>query len=81
MLKPIEHVIKNPNDLPDIPRATKEYLQVRFNASYAYQHLIPNLRKQGHSEEFISGVLWGLFTAEQVVDEIDIRKALINQEE
>ena len=32
MLKPIEHILNNPNDLPDVPRAVKEYLQSRFNA-------------------------------------------------
>lgn len=80
MLKPIEHVLKNPNDLPDIPRATKEYLQVRYNASYLYEHLVPNLRKQGHSEEFISGLLFGFHKATEVIDEIDIRKSLLNTE-
>ncbi|WJE88574.1 hypothetical protein [Klebsiella phage Kpn17] len=30
MLKPIEHILNNPNDLPDVPRAVKEYLQSRF---------------------------------------------------
>ncbi|WP_236516462.1 phage protein, partial [Escherichia coli] len=24
MLKPIEHILNNPNDLPDVPRAVKE---------------------------------------------------------
>ena len=27
MLKPVEHILKNPNDIPDVPRTVKEYLQ------------------------------------------------------
>ena len=34
MLTPINQLLKNPNDIPDVPRATAEYLQVRFNYAY-----------------------------------------------
>lgn len=80
MLKPIDHLIKNPNDLPDIPRQLRDYLESRFNASYLYQVVIPNLRKAGHTEEFISGVLQGHHMAQQVLDEIEVRKQLLKEE-
>ena len=44
MLKPIEHILNNPNDLPDVPRAVKEYLQSRFNADFLYQSEVRKLR-------------------------------------
>ena len=81
MLKPIEHILKNPNDLPDIPRATKEYLQSRYNATFLYEAIIPNLRTKGHTEEFISGVIQGFNEASKVIDEMEARKALINSED
>lgn len=76
MLKPIEHVLKNPNDVPDVPRATKEYLQVQYNASFLYEHFVPTLRSKGFTEEFISGVLYGFNAASKVIDEIEVRKQL-----
>lgn len=47
MLKPIEHILNNPNDLPDVPRAVKEYLQSRFNADFLYQSEVRKLREAG----------------------------------
>lgn len=76
MLKPIEHVLNNPNDVPDVPRAVKDYLQAQYNASFLYENFVPNLRKQGHSEEFISGVLYGFHNATVVIDQIEVRKSL-----
>lgn len=76
MLKPIEHIIKNPNDVPDVPRATKEYLQSRFNAEYFYLNEYKRLRERGHSEEFIAGVLFGFHMASMVIDEIEHRKQM-----
>lgn len=81
MLRPIEHVMNNPNDLPDVPRATKEYLQVRYNASYLYSDVVPTLRAKGHTEEFISGVLQGFQMASAVMDEMEIRKAALKEED
>lgn len=34
MLKEIQHYISNPEDVPDVPLAVKNYLQVRYNYTY-----------------------------------------------
>ena len=54
MLTPISQLLKNPNDIPDVPRATAEYLQVRFNHAYleASGH-IGFMRASGCSEAHI----------------------------
>lgn len=80
MLKPIEHLVKNPNDIPDVPRAVKEYLQSNFNADYLYRSLITHLRAERFSEEFISGVLYGFHKASCVIDDMETRKQLNNEE-
>lgn len=74
MIKSIQHLIDNPEDLPDIPRSLKDYLEARYNASYLYLQAIPEMRRQGCSEEFISGVLYGFHKAQEVLDEIEQRK-------
>lgn len=75
MLKPVEHILKNPNDIPDVHRTTKEYLQSRYNASFLFEAVVPNLRAKGHTEEFISGVLHGFNEAAKVLDEMEARKS------
>lgn len=79
MLKPIEHIMNNPNDLPDVPRAVKEYLQSRFNAEYLYRMEVRKLRDAGHSEEFIAGVLYGHYLASCVIDEMETRQRLLKE--
>ena len=37
MLQPINHVLTHPDDIPSMPRAAKEYLQVRFNQAYVME--------------------------------------------
>lgn len=81
MLKSIEHILKNPNDIPDVHRTTKEYLQARFNASFLYEQLVPTLRAKGHTEEFISGVLHGFNEASKVLDDMEARKELLRAED
>lgn len=83
MLSPINNVIQNPNDIPDVPRATKEYLQVRFNMAYldASNH-ISFMRKAGCSESHILGFIEGLTYASKVLDEMEyVREQLVQEEE
>lgn len=80
MLKPVEHILKNPNDIPDVPRTVKEYLQSRYNASFLFEAVVPNLRAKGHTEEFISGVLYGFNEAAKVIDEMEARKSNLMEE-
>lgn len=82
MLLPISHLVENPNDIPDVPRAVVEYLQVRFNFSYleATGH-IAHMRTCGCSEAHILGFIQGLQYASNVIDEIQVRKELLNEED
>ncbi|AAP20525.1 DUF2717 domain-containing protein [Yersinia phage phiA1122] len=75
MLTPISQLLKNPNDIPDVPRATAEYLQVRFNHAYleASGH-IGFMRASGCSEAHILGFIQGLQYASNIIDEIELRK-------
>lgn len=76
MLTPIKKVIENPQDIPNVPRALMEYLQVQFNANYVITTgLIDNLKKSGWSESYIAGFLYGLNYASQTLDDMEaIRK-------
>ncbi len=75
MLNIIRHVIEKPNDFPDVPRAVKEHLQVRFNYTYLVRtRFIATLRQEGHSEAYIAGVIDGLEKASAILDEIETRK-------
>lgn len=76
MLNPIKKYLENPEDIPNVPRATMEYLQVQFNAGYAIQSgLVNRLKAAGWSESYLSGFLAGLQYASQTLDDMEaIRK-------
>lgn len=82
MLSPILNVIQNPEDIPDIAPATKEYLQVRYNMAYldASNH-ISLMRKSGCSESHILGFIEGLAYASKVLDEMEYVRTQLAQEE
>lgn len=80
MLNSIKHLLVNPNDVPDVPRVVKDFLQSRYNASYLYETLVPELKANGYSESFISGVLHGFNEASKVIDEIEQRKQYNHEE-
>lgn len=73
MLEPIQRVLDNPQDVPDIPLAAKEYLQTRFNHSFldSTGH-VSMMRKAGCSEAHILGFIEGLHYATRVIDEIEL---------
>lgn len=81
MLTPIQQLLKNPNDIPDVPRATAEYLQVRFNHAYleASGH-IGFMRANGCSEAHILGFIQGLQYASNIIDEIELRKEQLRED-
>ena len=73
-LKPIQHLIDNPNDVPDVPRAVKEYVQVVLNYSYLFKtQKVAQLREAGHSDEFIFGFIAGCEHASSVLDLMELR--------
>lgn len=82
MLHNINHVIQNPDDIPDVPRAVKEYLQVRFNFTYldATSHMAL-MRKAGCSESHMLGFIEGLTYASKVLDEMEAMRELNKQED
>ena len=82
MLQPIHHLLNNPEDVPDVPRAVAEYLQVRFNYAYLEQSgHIGLMRANGCSESHILGFIQGLQYASNVIDEIEIRKEQLLEED
>lgn len=69
MLAVIQHHIDNPDDVPDIPNASAEYLNVRLNPSYLIATgVVDDLRKGGYSEAHILGFLDGCNAATELVD-------------
>lgn len=82
MLHSIKEVIQNPDDIPDVPQATKEYLQVRYNFAYldASNH-ITLMRKSGCSEAHILGFIEGLAYASKVLDEMEYVREQLSTED
>lgn len=82
MLQPINHIIQNPDDIPDVPRHVKEYLQVRFNFTYldATSHMAL-MRKAGCSEAHMLGFIEGLTYASKVLDEMEALREAYKQED
>ena len=72
MLKPIEQFFEDTLKVPSgVPRALKEYLQVRYSATVLFATLVKDLKSAGYSEAYIAGVLHGLHYASGILDEID----------
>lgn len=82
MLNSINHVIQNPEDIPDVPHAVKEYLQVRFNFTYldATSHMAL-MRKAGCSESHMLGFIEGLTYASKILDEMELIKESQREED
>lgn len=76
MLTPLKKVMENPRDIPNVPRAVMEHLQVHFNAGFVMQSGVVNrLKAAGWSESYIAGFLAGLQYATQTLDDMEtIRK-------
>lgn len=75
MLKPIKHLMDNPNDIPDVPRATKEYLQSSFNHAYLRETgVLKKMQQAGYSDSHILGFIEGLGFASHLLDEMELRK-------
>lgn len=80
MLKPIRHLLDNPNDVPDVPRVVKEYLQSSYNHAYLRESgILKRMRAEGYSESHILGFIDGMGAASAILDEMEHRKAM-NQE-
>lgn len=83
MLNQINNVIENPQDIPDVPRAVKEYLQVRYNHAYLdVSGHMALMRRAGCSESHMLGFIDGLAYASKVLDDMElIREQLATDED
>uniref|UniRef100_A0AAU6W352 Phage protein n=1 Tax=Pseudomonas phage Lepni01 TaxID=3138536 RepID=A0AAU6W352_9VIRU len=80
MLKQVQHFIHNPDDIPDIPQASADYLNVRLNATYLIATgAVDELRKAGFSEGYIMGFIDGCNAATEIVELM--QEAQLNKEE
>ncbi|BAO20697.1 hypothetical protein X917_gp31 [Pseudomonas phage PPpW-4] len=69
MLSQIQHYIDKPDDIPDIPRASAEYLKVRLNASYLERTgVLDDLQRQGWSEGKILGFIQGCAAVTEIIE-------------
>ncbi|WP_081005984.1 phage protein [Pseudomonas asplenii] len=61
MLPAIQEVLSDPENIPDIPNASAEYLMVRCNYAYLQRTgVLDELRKAGYSEQYLLGFIDGL---------------------
>lgn len=69
MLKEIQHYLDNPDDIPDIPDASAQFLKVRLNPAYLMRTGITDeMVKAGWSEGKIMGFLEGAAAAVEIVE-------------
>jgi len=69
VLNDIQAVISDPENIPDIPNASAQYLNVRCNASYLIRTgVLEDLRKAGYSESFIGGFLEGMTAVTEIIE-------------
>lgn len=75
MLIPFKKQLEKPDDIPNVPRAVAEYLQVQFNAGFQMQMgTVAKLKHAGYSESYIAGFLAGLQMASQTIDDMEHRR-------
>ncbi|ANY29044.1 hypothetical protein UNOSLW4_0145 [Pseudomonas phage UNO-SLW4] len=69
MLKEIQHFIDHPDDIPDIPDASAQFLKVRLNPAYLMRTgVTDDLTKAGWSEGKIMGFLEGCASVVELIE-------------
>lgn len=69
MLSAIQYYIDNPEDIPDIPQASADYLAARCNVSYIQRTgILDQLRKEGFSEQALYGFCEGLSAVVEIIE-------------
>lgn len=82
MLKPIKLLLEKPEDIPNVPRSVKEYLQSRFNHTYFIESgQWGQLVSQGFSEQFVAGVVHGLMLAARTFDDMEAAREAYSEME
>lgn len=80
MLPEIKQLIDNPEDVPNVPRGVKKYLQASFTLEYLDGvGEIDRLKRLGYSEQVILGFILGLKYASNSLDDIDARKDALKE--
>lgn len=81
MLKPIQMLIEKPEDIPNVPRGVKEYLQASFNHTFFIESgQWGQLVAQGFSEQFIAGVVHGLMLASRTLDNMEATRKMLDED-
>lgn len=71
MLAEIQHFIDHPDDIPDIPPASAQYLQVRLNPAYLVRTgVMEDFRKAGYSEQWILGFMEACVSVVELVEQM-----------
>lgn len=69
MLKEIQHYLDNPDDVPDIPDASAQFLKVRLNPAYLMRTgATDDMARAGWTEAKILGFLEGAAAALEIVE-------------
>ncbi|WCD55418.1 hypothetical protein LABOLPEG_00016 [Pseudomonas phage phi 21A] len=69
MLAQIQHYIDNPEDIPEIPKASAEFLKVRLNASYLERTgILDDLHRAGWSEGKVLGFIQGCAAVVEIIE-------------
>lgn len=77
MIQDIRTLLENPEDVPNVPRAVKKYLQAAFSAEYlAESGQLALIKNQGYSEQVTLGFILGVQYASKMLDEMEARKNL-----
>lgn len=82
MIADIKHVLDNPNDVPDVPPMVMRYLQAVLSSEYITESgQLKALRASGYSEQAIFGFILGTQYASKMLDEMEARKRMNQDEE
>lgn len=75
MISDIKQLLENPEDVPNVPRAVKKYLQAAFSAEYLEESgQLSLIRNQGYSESAALGFILGVQFASKMLDVMEARK-------
>lgn len=81
MRRDIQQLITNPEDVPNVPKGVKSYLQATLSADYldVSGHL-EALKARGYSEAAIFGFIMGVQYSSKMLDEMEAMRDSFNSE-
>lgn len=69
MLRDIQTIIDDPENIPDIPNASAQYIKARCNLAYLVRTgVTDDLRRAGYSESHILGFIEGMNACVELVE-------------